>query len=62
MVTIIINSWRVYNKTDTRQGFMTIVIVTVQGFIKVKRIINPKRVYETVMYGKRVYDNLRKAL
>ena len=32
------------------------IIVTVQGFMKIQRIINPKRVYESEMYSKRVYD------
>ena len=48
------------------------IIVTVQEFMKVQRIINPKRVYEIVMYGKKIYEsemyskrfyeNLRKGL
>ena len=48
------------------------IIVAVQGLMKMQRIINPKRVYEIVMYGKRVYEsemyskrfyeNLRKGL
>ena len=33
------------------------IIVTVQGFMKMQRIINPKRIYEIVKYGKRVYES-----
>ena len=38
------------------------IIVTVQGFMKVKSIINPKRVYKSEMYSKTVYEKLRKGL
>ena len=48
------------------------IIVTTQGFMKMQRIINPKsiygivmhgkRVYESEVYSKRVFENLRKGL
>ena len=47
-------------------------VVTVREFLKKQRIVNPKRVYEIVMYdkmiyeneiySKRIYENLRKGL
>ena len=33
------------------------ITVIVQGFMKAERIINPKMLYASVMYAKRVYES-----
>ena len=54
-ITIILNSWKVYHLLwQTLQEF--IIILILQGFMRVQRIKNYKRVIEIFIYARRIYE------